>query len=65
MYVWCRPPRRGVAKLRVVTVKKSMAQENSKWLRRKGSQVLDDCWGFLGLGHVPADGVIAGRVIAE
>ena len=37
------------AKLAVTTVKKSMAHETSRWLRRNGSQVVDFSRGFLGV----------------
>ena len=38
-----------VAKLMVVTVKKSIAHEASRWLRRNGSHVVDFLRGFRGL----------------
>ena len=38
-----------MAKLSVVTVKKSMVHETSRWLRKKGSQVVDGSRGFVGL----------------
>ena len=38
----------GAGQRSVVTVKKSIAQEQSRWFRRNGSQVVEGGRGFLG-----------------